>query len=163
MAKAKNEQSMTDRPPALKLADLIEFGFALSATWTTDAGGRLHLSGDIPRKPGVYLFVVGDVVHYVGVASKTLHQRMGSYVRGLRRATRKRPVHDGIEKFMREGEAVDLFTYSVEPRWGEWNGLPIDPLLGLESGLIEALNPCWNPFNLTGRTKRALLALQATG
>jgi hypothetical protein len=81
-------------------------GFELSATWGQDADGKLHLAGTIPRKAGIYLFAIGETVHYVGKADKSLHSRMGAYVRAVRRMVRRRPVHDGIVAAMSDGAAL---------------------------------------------------------
>jgi hypothetical protein len=142
----------------MTIADLVAAGFKKEpVTWSTDAAGKLHLIGEIPKAAGVYLFVVGVSVRYVGKTDSALHSRMRSYVRGVQRSLRQRAVHKGIKAEICKGETVDLYTFTFTgagQRFGNWNGLPIDRLVGLESGLIEKLNPCWNPFNAAGRSKR---------
>jgi hypothetical protein len=145
---------MANKLPSLTLADLVNAGFVQTATCEADGPGGLHLDRDIPKEPGVYLFVVDDAVNDVGVAREGLARRVGHYARALRRATRLRAVHHGIKHRASRGHAAELYTLVVKPRW-DTTWLPVDRLLGLESGLIEALNPGWNPFNLAGRTKRA--------
>jgi hypothetical protein len=142
---------MTDRLSPVTLADLVAVGFVHVATWEADHSGRLRLNRNVPKGPGVYLFVVDDIVRYVGVGER-LSIRVGSYARTLHRATLTRPVqypnrirsvHRGIKALVDSNQSVELYTLAVEPRW-ETSWLPIDRLKGLESGLIAALKPQWN-------------------
>jgi excinuclease UvrABC nuclease subunit len=45
------------------------------------SSNRPFVRAHCQRHRGVYLFVVGDVVQYVGSAQKSLHSRMRSYER----------------------------------------------------------------------------------
>ena len=143
----------------LSLDALVNAGFEPCATWEFDHAGNLRLEGDIPKKPRVYLFVTGDRVRYVGKADKTVHHRMGHYVRGVRRSRKRREVHDGIEKELTNNVGVTVHAFcEFEPRFMPWkDGMAIDCLTGLEGGLIEDLKPDWNTFNVAGRAKRASL------
>jgi hypothetical protein len=143
----------------LSLADLVSAGFEPCAEWVFNRAGNPHLKGEIPKRPGVYLFVVGDAVRYVGKADKTVHHRMGHYVRGIRRLKKRRDVHDGIEEELAKDQGVIVYAFcEFEPRFAAWKGMPIDRLTGLEGGLIENLKPKWNTFNAAGRARRARTA-----
>lgn len=116
----------------------------------------------MPTEPGVYLFVDQELVRYVGVTSGTLQLRMRPYERRLRQAISGRPVYKGIEDVLRAGREVEVYTLSnINPRIGLWGRLPLDYLVGIESGLIEQLNPAWNSSNVIGRAKRASAATQS--
>jgi hypothetical protein len=148
----------------LSLAALRKAGFEQSGLWRRNEVGAPSVAGTIPKLPGVYLFVVDDKVHYVGKADKSLHTRVGAYSRTLRRSKRLRLVHKGIEKALNNGTEISIYTLVVTAqRLVERNGLPVDYLIGLEAGLIEALNPDWNPFNSAGRAKRASVLVGLRG
>jgi hypothetical protein len=143
----------------LSLGDLVNAGFKLCAAWESDRAGNLKLKGEIPKKSGVYLFVTGESVRYVGKADKTVHHRMGHYVRGVRRVKKRRVVHDGIEKELADNVGVTVYAFSeFESRLLPWKGMVLDTLTGLEAGLIEVLQPDWNTFNAAGRARRTQIA-----
>jgi hypothetical protein len=149
---------MADRLPPLTLTDLTNAGFVHNATWRADKDGGLNLVNldcKIPESPGIYLFVVAEVVKYIGVAREGLADRLGQYGTRIRRGNRLRMVHKGIKEHSSSG-SIHLYTLVVSPRW-DVGWLPIDRLIGLESGLIEAIDPAWNPFNRAGRHRRAIL------
>ena len=142
----------------ISLLKLRAAGFERSAAWILDEGEKFDVTGSLSKHPGVYLFVVGRKVCYVGKADSSLHKRINRYRLTMRKGDRPRPVHKGIESELRSGGAVHIYTLPMavrEPRYRK--GLPYDELTGLEAGLIETLNPKWNPFNLKGREKRMRL------
>lgn len=154
---AKNAEPGYKSP---NLADLARAGFVKRGCWKLDDEGHLALEGEIPRHPGVYLLVATDTVMYVGAATVGLARRVGSYGRTMSRNTRLRPIHHGVKDWLTAGNSLDLYTLEVTKRW-EWiGGLPIDPLIGLESGLIEAINPKWNSFGQASRARRAAMLAQ---
>ncbi|RYF23669.1 MAG: hypothetical protein EOO77_01695 [Oxalobacteraceae bacterium] len=63
-------------------------------------------------------------------------------------------VRQAIEAELRAGRTVEVFTIVPEPI--NCRGLPIDPVVGLEEGLIRFVKPDWNLRGL-GRTGKALL------
>ncbi|TXM90296.1 hypothetical protein FV223_18995 [Methylobacterium sp. WL116] len=65
-------------------------------------------------------------------------------------------VRQAIEAELRAGRTVDVFT--IVPEAINYRGLPIDPVVGLEEGLIRFVKPEWNLRGL-GRTGKALAVL----
>jgi hypothetical protein len=61
-------------PPSV----LLNAGFRLLGEWRL-AEGKLELDGQAPGDPGVYAFVLGDTVVYVGVTQNGLRARMDQY------------------------------------------------------------------------------------
>ena len=100
----------------------------------------------MPTSPGVYLFIVGGVVQYVGSAQKSLHSRMRSYERRQRDPKSNRPVHTALRKAIGGSLPVEVHTLVIDQpaRTCVLGGLPIDYAVGLEAGLIEAIDPAWN-------------------
>lgn len=144
----------------LSLKALREVGFKRSACWVLDDKGKPEVSHSLPTDLGIYLFVVGRKILYVGKADRSLHRRVRRYVGTMRGSERPRKVHKGLDDNLRDGTRVDIYTFSpIDPRMHHWKGLPLDRLTGVAAGLIEKLNPIWNPFNSAGRAKRALLSL----
>jgi hypothetical protein len=43
-----------------------------------------------------------------------------------------------------EGHEVEIFAFVTPRRPIDCDGLPVDPLLGIEAGLIMTLKPTWN-------------------
>lgn len=116
-------------------------GFVLIAEWKL-VEGNLRLEGEIPDNPSVYAHVVEGIVMYVGMASKSLRQRMYFYVKpGKTQSTNLRmtPLINGQ---LAAGKRVWLLA--AQPGVGEWNGLSIDLVAGLEAGLLKTLRPPWN-------------------
>jgi hypothetical protein len=61
---------------------LLRAGFQFLGEWTLTAEGTLRLDAQAPAEPGVYAFVLGDVVAYVGLTNNGLRTRMDQYRRG---------------------------------------------------------------------------------
>jgi hypothetical protein len=106
----------------------------------------------VPKAPGVYLFIAGGIVKYVGSAQKSLHARMKSYERRQRDQKltllvpqSTRPIHRELGKAIDGHKAVEVHTLVIpNPLQDGVDGLPIDYAIGLEAGLIQAVNPAWN-------------------
>jgi hypothetical protein len=95
-----------------------------------------------PRVPGVYAFVVDDVVVYVGLTKSGLHRRFEQYRRGHKRQRTRARFNDRIASTLAAAKRVKVLVASPEP--SEWNGLPVDTAAGLEERLIERIGPIWN-------------------
>jgi hypothetical protein len=75
----------------------------------------------------------------------------------MRGDKRLRPVHKGIRDALKKGDEVTVFTPDLKgPRLIQSEGMPLDRLVGIEAGLIETINPHWNPFNSAGRKRRTI-------
>lgn len=61
---------------------LIDGGFQLLGEWTRDPESIIKLDAKAPNKPGVYAFVVDDIVVYIGLTLSGLKARMDQYRRG---------------------------------------------------------------------------------
>ncbi len=144
----------------LSLRALRAAGFQKIGPWVPGDDGVPALS-PLDAKPGIYLFVVNGKVQYVGKADN-LHIRLGSYPRAIRAARRTRTVHNEIERLLDEGIRIDVYTLALRETkrfTKERNGLPLDRLVGLEAGLIEALEPPWNLFNSAARKRRVEISI----
>ena len=51
-----------------------------------------------------------------------------------------------IEAALADGNEVSVLV--ATPGTSEWNGLPVDLVAGLESGLIRTMQPAWNKSSL---------------
>jgi hypothetical protein len=140
----------------ISFSELKRAGFKKAGVWALDEKDEPYLKGSQSSvETGVYLFVTGGKVKYVGRADR-LHTRLGSYSRAIRAAKKTRAVHDGIQEALRDGIAVDIYILDLTERFiKDRRGLPLDRLAGLESGLIEDQDPLWNPFNSAARKRRA--------
>ena len=140
----------------LSLKDLKHVGFKQCAFWRL-RDNSTFLEGELPKNPGIYLFVVDDIVRYVGKADETLYRRVRSYERRMRGDKRLRPVHEGIRDALKRGDEVTVFTLDIEePGIIEYEGMPLDTLVGLEAGLIEKIDLVWNRYNSAGRQRRTI-------
>lgn len=147
----------------LLLKELKQAGFTKSGAFSL-LDGKVTLFGSerLADDPGIYLFVVGGKVRYVGKADSSLRRRLKTHERGLRNKSARRKVHDGVRETFEHGKSVSVYSLTItKDRFFKRNGLPVDYLVGLESGLIENLNePHWNPFNSAGRSIRRTLVLR---
>ncbi len=128
--------------PNIDIAVLVDAGFQRVGTWrlTPDTEG-IELDFTSSRDPGVYAYVVGDSVHYVGSAQRGLHNRFRRYAiaKTLRTSAR---IRSEIIECLIDGRPVEI--YALSPPDMLWNGLPVDLIAGLEEGLIRRLRPPWN-------------------
>ena len=128
----------------LGLDQLRKAGFGANGEWKR-RDGRVFCDGQVPDLPGVYLFVIGTDIRYVGSALKSLARRMRSYERRQATDSSDRAVHAGLKAAIDGKHPVHVLTLSGVPVLTTCaDGLPCNYLLGLESGLIETLNPAWN-------------------
>jgi hypothetical protein len=143
----------------LPLAELRKAGFTKSGAFC-GVDRTVNLRGTFPHEPGIYLFVIGRKVRYVGKTERSLRSRLLAYEKGLRKDLPRRPVHTAILNTIAEDKDVEIYTLSVSGRtqFFRRKGLPVDYLIGLESGLIENLEKGdLHPFNTAVRAKRAKL------
>jgi hypothetical protein len=91
---------------------LTEAGFEFIGEWTHDPESLLWLDAKAPSAPGVYAFVVDDVVVYVGLTLSGLKTRFDQYRRG----------HKGQRTSSRiNGQITEMLRCS-SPRPSRWNG-----------------------------------------
>ena len=92
--------------------------------------------------PGVYAFVVDDIVVYVGLTLSSLQGRLDQYRRGHETQLTNARINDLIAQTLSGGKRVKVLVATPEPL--EWNDLPVNTAAGLEAGLIEMIQPAWN-------------------
>lgn len=152
---------LSSSPPTL--ADLKKRGFTRSASLYKQQE-TYKLEGELPKAPGLYLFVIDSIIKYVGIADSSLWTRVRRYRESIDRIKNRpdpeytpRKVYTELLRFLNLGKKVNIYTLQIrgKTRIGTWKGLPIDRLHGLEAGLIETIDPPWNPRNKKGRVRRA--------
>lgn len=121
---------------------LAQAGFESLGEWTKDSAGALSLDGRAPTSPGVYAFVVDDVVVYVGLTLNGLRTRFDQYRRGHKGQRTSARINGLIGRTLLEGRRVKVLAATPEPL--EWKELPVNTAAGLEAGLIEMIQPAWN-------------------
>lgn len=131
---------------------LLVGGFQRAGVWRRDeASGSIRFEGDnpLPRKAGVYAYVVGHDVRYVGSAQRGLRSRLRHYEIAKTKRTASR-IRSEILELFGDGHEVEVFVFVPPPML--LNGtLPIDTVAGLEEGLIRSMRPIWNLRGLGGQ------------
>ena len=130
---------------------LIAGGFDLSGQWKLDTASRARFVGEAPQQPGVYAFAVNGKVNYVGSAQRGIAKRLRHYENTQIRRTAFR-IRGLITKKLKGGSKVAVLT--IVPRPMRRKGLPVDPIAGLEEGLIRELRPNWNKRGLGAIRKK---------
>lgn len=116
--------------------DLIELGFQHIGAWRTP-DCRVHRIPSLRQAPGIYAFVVGGKVQYLGQAD-ALHRRLRNYSNRCFRpigAKALRPVHTGIINALNSGACVEVYVLLTEPS---------RPLSPLETTLRDRFKPPWD-------------------
>ncbi len=142
-AGSKSGSNSTKRKAHVELtsAHLCAAGFEAAAKWVLDDKG-IKLDRAVPSGQAVYAFAVAGIVKYVGVAKLDIKRRLYGYkVPGPTQKTNVR-VRPLIRTALEQGSEVEILV--AKPLGGEWNGLPIDQVAGLEAGLIRRFAPPWN-------------------
>ncbi|MBB2185604.1 MAG: GIY-YIG nuclease family protein [Gluconacetobacter liquefaciens] len=124
---------------------LLAGGFVHIGVWQAGQSGLIAFLGikPVPRRPGVYAYAVGHEVLYVGSAQRGLHRRFRHYEnsKNLRTASR---IREALLERLSHGTVVDVYVIVPEDHLTLNDILPVDPVAGLEEGLIRALKPKWN-------------------
>jgi hypothetical protein len=121
---------------------LIEAGFIKLGEWMADEQGKIALSVPAPRDAGVYAFATDSVVRYVGLTRVGFDKRMQNYRAGHVRQRTSHRINAIILEHIGAGTMVEI--YLATPPATMWNGLPVNTAAGLETGLIELIQPPWN-------------------
>lgn len=138
----KTSPALNQPKASLSTQVLEDGGFVCVAEWALTPDGRLTLSDKVTSAVGVYAFAISGVVHYVGVATVGLSQRLYSYTRpGPSQVTNQRLNSLMSEKL---SMGVKIEVYVATPPDLEWNGLPVHGSVGLELGLIKLYHLPWN-------------------
>ena len=134
---------MTDESNGRELTvdRLLECGFEEAGLWTATET-RISPPSDLPTKRGVYAFAIEDRVMYVGLASRSIRQRLGFYARpGASQRTNLR-LNAMIRDRISTGTKIRILI--AHPKDSEWNGLRLSGPEGLEAALIEDFDLQWN-------------------
>lgn len=137
------------------LEKLIAAGFHKAGCWiATDSADLKGIDMDTPcpRDAGVYAFVAGGTVRYVGSAQRGLHSRFRRYATTETMRTSVR-VRGKILGCLLEQESVEIYTLIPPPF--VWNSLPVDLIAGIEEGLIRSMRPAWNRRSNPDRARAA--------
>ena len=121
---------------------LTDAGFQFLGEWTHDPESQIRLDAKAPPAPGVYAFVVDDIVVYVGLTLSGLKTRLDQYRRGHKGQRTSLRINGRISQTLHEGKKVKVLVATPEPQ--EWQELPVNTAAGLEAGLIEMIRPSWN-------------------
>jgi hypothetical protein len=128
--------------PNLSVEQLQEAGFQEIGCWELNDARELAHKIDLPKRAGVYAFAIDGIVQYVGLASKSLHQRLNFYRKpGASQATNVR-LNEIIRDKIASGATVQILI--AHPSDTRWNGLTIKGPEGLEAGLIADFHLPWN-------------------
>ena len=121
---------------------LTDAGFQFLGEWTHDPESLIRLDAKAPTAPGVYAFVVDDVVVYVGLTLSGLKTRLDQYRRGHKGQKTSARINGRISETLLAGKQVKVLVATPEPQ--EWQELPVNTAAGLEAGLIQMIRPSWN-------------------
>jgi hypothetical protein len=145
-AEAEREPVEVDAAPAPRedtaWTVLTEAGFQCIGEWTQDPESLIRLDAKAPVLPGVYAFVVDDVVVYVGLTLNGLKTRFDQYRRGHKGQKTSSRIKAQISETLCAGKKVKVLVATPEP--SEWKDLPVNTAAGLEAGLIAMIRPSWN-------------------
>jgi hypothetical protein len=132
-------------------------GFWQAGTLHLDDRNTVRLSGEFPRKCGVYAWVLGRRIVYVGYAWN-LRARTNAHRRNaFQKLAHPRRHLIELARALRTGARIRIFIATPRPR--TCNGLPVNTALGLEDGLIGLLKPSWNDLRKNPRELRATTGL----
>jgi hypothetical protein len=151
--------SQSSAPPTATLDALLRAGFTASGALRRLTNGQTEFTGLAPARPGVYAFVVADVVHYVGAAQSGLRSRLQNYASNQNRllnprpqaagSRKKRRLHAELNQLLAVHGAIEVYTLAPDPAALPWNGEAlVNVTAGLELGLIRALQPSLNRYGL---------------
>lgn len=127
--------------PKLTVDVLRRGGFIAAGRWEQDTT-RLICPANLPKAGGVYAFSIADDVVYIGLASRSLAQRL--YFYGNPGASQRTNIRlNAMMREVMEADAVVDIHYACPPALG-WNGFTISGPEGLEAGLIQDYYLPWN-------------------
>lgn len=143
---AKKKRGQTTATP-ISAKILLKAGFKTYGHWEAK-GDNIVLIGDIPSDPGVYAHAVNGKIYYIGSATMGLKKRLYFYGKPGKTQTTSIRINGLIKDELQKGNTVELLAATPEP--SQWNGLPVDNVTGLETGLIKAHCPPWNKRGVAG-------------
>src|SRR5687767_2028330 len=107
--------------PNLTVQQVLSAGFTEAGCWELSSAQKLLCKVELPAQSGVYAFAVDGVVQYVGLASKSVRQRLGHYRTPGPSQTTNIRLNDMICGRIGEGAVVEILV--AHPPDFEWKGL----------------------------------------
>ena len=132
---------------------LIRAGFIKLGEWVADEKGKIALSVPAPQYAGVYAFVTDHFVRYVGLTRVGFDKRMQNYRAGHVRQRTSHRINAIILEHIGAGTLVEI--YLATPPAATWHGLPVNTAAGLETGMIELMQPPWNMMGVRDARTRS--------
>lgn len=139
-ARAAASASPPPTKSLLPAAQLLKGGFEVCGKIVLTPGGLAMPT--LPKRAGVYSFVLDGWAQYVGVATQSLAQRLNGYARPGPTQTTNLRVKALILGLLRNGAEIHVLVAC--PPDLEWNGFAISGPVGLEAGLIMRHHLPWN-------------------
>jgi hypothetical protein len=128
--------------PALAVGRLAAGAFKPIGCGELGASDALSHSIELSADPGVYAFAIDGRVQYVGLASRSIKQRLNFYRKpGASQRTNVR-LNGIIRGHLESGETVEILV--AHPPDQDWNGFKVSGAEGLEAGLIAEFELPWN-------------------
>lgn len=127
--------------PILTTEVLCSGGFVDAGKWVADTA-KLICPAGLPRSCGVYAFSIGEEVVYVGLASRSLAQRLYLYGNPGRSQRTNIRLNGFINEAIAAGDEV-VIHYACPPNF-EWNDFLVSGPEGLEAGIIASYFLPWN-------------------
>lgn len=126
----------------LSVDRLLASGFEEVGCWELNDARDLSHRIELPQRAGVYAFATDGIVQYVGLAAKSLKQRLGFYRKPSPSQRTNIRLNEIIRGHVEKGAVVQILI--VHPPDFEWNGFRISGPEGLEAGLIAQFDLLWN-------------------
>jgi hypothetical protein len=114
---------------------------------------RTILTGELPRQCGVYAWVLGRRIVYVGYAWNLRARTNAHRSNAFRKLRYPRRHLIELGRTLKAGAHIRIFIATPKPR--TFKGLPVNTALGLEDGLIGMLKPPWNDLRKNPRQLRS--------
>ena len=128
--------------PALTVERLRTGGFKEVGCWELTSAQDLAHSINLPKQPGVYAFAIDGIAQYVGLASNSLHQRLGFYRKPAISQRTNIRLNEIIRGYLAEGTVIHILI--AHPSDHDWNGFRVKGPEGLEAGIIAEFDLPWN-------------------
>ena len=115
-------------------------------------GRQVILLGELPEMCGVYAWVIGRIVVYIGYAWN-LRARQRSHRNNCFKTAPKYQRKHLIElaRALKDGKSVRIMIATPKP--SKLHGLPVNMAIGLEDALIGLLKPDWNAMRKNPRRR----------
>jgi hypothetical protein len=139
-AEAEREPVEVDATPAPRedaaWTILTDAGFQFIGEWTQDPESQISLDTKAPTVPGVYAFIVDDIVVYFGLTLNTLRTRLDQYRRGNKSQKTPSRLNWLKEEY---GLKVELTWRCCGWCWSIWrdDGPPANTQIWIAAGVTD--------------------------